>query len=361
MLFLFIAVAVAVAIVFLIRGHSGSGATVGQTKVEQSTPIVPRQVEQPTAIGPRQAAEPQPRPSPPEPTYITDLNIPRSRIVAANTDWENRFEIPSTTSNRHYVVGQHRQFRYWSCSCPGWKRNGHCKHLDKLALPQDGAPHEVTFEVVDTPATQAAPKGFPPDLTDELGVDLLLMTPPRYVIFDLETTGRDPNAHDIIEIGAIKVTHGSTSMTLFQTYVKPDQPVPPVIARMTGITQAMVEREGKPLESALKDFQGFVGGLPLLSYGADFDMRFLRYGAKRVNMSFDNRCLCVLKLARKAWPQLPSHKLEDMATILKFSTAVTSSNGDEGTHRALGDCKRTYYVYHCVALQLGFPNCLIHE
>ena len=349
MLFLFIAVAVIVAVVLLIRVNSGSGATVGQRKAEQSTPIVPRQTTQP-----------QPRALPVEPTYITDLSIPRSQIVESNAEWENRFEVQSTTSNRHYVVSQHRQLRHWSCSCPGWKHNGHCKHLEQLALPQDGIPHNVNFEVLDTPVVPATPRLFPLDLTDELGVGLLSMTPPRYVIFDLETTGRNPNAHDIIEIGAIKIAHGSSKMTIFQTLVKAGKPVPPFIANMTGITQNVVDREGKPLEAALKEFQEFIGGLPLLSYGADFDMRFLRYGAKRVGMSFDNRSLCVLKLARKAWPKLPSHTLDHMATVLHFDTVVECSTADEGTHRAVGDCKRTYYVYQAVAYQLGFPNCLIH-
>ena len=33
-----------------------------------------------------------------------------------NDQWENRFEIKSETSDRIYIVSQHKKLRYWGCS-----------------------------------------------------------------------------------------------------------------------------------------------------------------------------------------------------------------------------------------------------
>jgi hypothetical protein len=62
--------------------------------------------------------------------------------MAENT-WINHIEIKSETSNRVYVVAQHAEKRSWGCSCPGWRRHRHCKHLERLGLPSGEEPFEV--------------------------------------------------------------------------------------------------------------------------------------------------------------------------------------------------------------------------
>jgi hypothetical protein len=61
----------------------------------------------------------------------------------ATNQWVNRIEIKSETSNRVYVVAQHPEKRHWACSCPGWRRHRHCKHLERLGLPSGEEPFEV--------------------------------------------------------------------------------------------------------------------------------------------------------------------------------------------------------------------------
>jgi hypothetical protein len=61
----------------------------------------------------------------------------------ADNLWINRMEIKSETSNRIYVIAQHAEKRYWGCSCPGWRRHRHCKHLKQLGLPSAEEPFEV--------------------------------------------------------------------------------------------------------------------------------------------------------------------------------------------------------------------------
>ena len=47
----------------------------------------------------------------------------------------NRFEIPSSSSNRLYTIAQHKEKKHMGCSCPCWKRHRKCQHLEKLGLP----------------------------------------------------------------------------------------------------------------------------------------------------------------------------------------------------------------------------------
>lgn len=61
-----------------------------------------------------------------------------------------------------------------------------------------------------------------------------------YIVFDLETTGLNPQESEIIEIGAIKY-HSGIEVDRFHTYVKPDCPITPKITKINGITNSMVK------------------------------------------------------------------------------------------------------------------------
>ena len=83
--------------------------------------------------------------------------------------------------------------------------------------------------------------------------------PEQFVVFDLETTGLDAAKHEIIEIAAIRVNRDSTHHDTIQALVKPTKKVPKKIVELTGITQEMLDRDGKAIEESLRDFAVFVG------------------------------------------------------------------------------------------------------
>jgi DNA polymerase III epsilon subunit family exonuclease len=169
--------------------------------------------------------------------------------------------------------------------------------------------------------------------------------PEHFVVLDLETTGLSPEADEIIEIGAIRINRDQTNHASFSTLVKPEKRIPKGITEITGITQGMINENGISLAEALSGFTEFIGDLPLVTFNADFDMGFLWNAAKRQGLAIENRHACALRLARRAWPELPSHRLVDLAKIGNLS--------DDDTHRALGDCKRALIVFASAVGEIG--------
>jgi len=68
--------------------------------------------------------------------YIADNSY--LEVLPDNSQYTNRLEIKSESSNRIYIVAQRISDKEWTCSCPGWirARNGHlnrtCKHLKAI-------------------------------------------------------------------------------------------------------------------------------------------------------------------------------------------------------------------------------------
>lgn len=55
-----------------------------------------------------------------------------SSLMPDNSQWVNRFTIPSSSGSRVYTVAQRRNDGVWGCSCPSWINRRHCKHLVQI-------------------------------------------------------------------------------------------------------------------------------------------------------------------------------------------------------------------------------------
>jgi len=169
--------------------------------------------------------------------------------------------------------------------------------------------------------------------------------PPRFVVFDLETTGLDKWNDEVIEIGGIRVNRDNDVHDTFQTLVRPARQIPRFITRLNGISQEMVERDGMPSQLAIREFANFIQDLPLVSFNAEFDMAFLQKLASQHGIILHKPVSCALKTARLAWPGRNSYRLDDLARDGGLSR--------DDTHRALADCRRTLIVYTSAASLLG--------
>lgn len=156
-----------------------------------------------------------------------------------------------------------------------------------------------------------------------------------FVVADLETTGLSTASCEILEFAAVRVGPEGAAQREYAQVVRTRAAVPPFITRLTGITQAEVDRQGVLVAQAFAAFLDFVEDLPVFFHNASFDRRFLAAAASQTGLPFANATHCTLALARRAWPELPSHKLDILARHVGAS---------EPTHRALADVRTTVAV-----------------
>ncbi|HWH30524.1 MAG TPA: DEDD exonuclease domain-containing protein [Mycobacteriales bacterium] len=178
---------------------------------------------------------------------------------------------------------------------------------------------------------------------DELGRPLRDV---EFVVVDLETTGGSPAGSDITEIGAVRVRGGEV-LGEFQTLVNPTRSIPPFIAVLTGITDAMVAG-APPLEQALPAFLEFSRGAVLVAHNAPFDLGFLRAGCDRLGLRWpEQEHLDTARLARRVLTrdEAPDCKLATLARVFRAETTPV--------HRALADARATVDVLHGLLGRLG--------
>src|SRR5581483_6198249 len=133
-------------------------------------------------------------------------------------------------------------------------------------------------------------------------------------VVDLETTGGSPSTAAITEIGAVKVRGGEV-LGEFQTLVNPRTEIPPFIAVLTGITDAMVA-SAPTLTGALPTFLEWARGAVLVAPNAPFDLGFLRAGCLALGLSWPAyESLDTARLARRVLTrdEAPDCKLSTLA------------------------------------------------
>lgn len=165
-----------------------------------------------------------------------------------------------------------------------------------------------------------------------------------FVVADLETTGLNAATDEILEFAAVLVEPDGTVTGEFATLVRVTRPVPPVITRLTGISQTEADTVGRPLAEAMTAFITFVGTRPVFFHNAPFDTGFLKQASGQSKKKFSNPVHDTLPLARVAWPELGSYKL----CVLAEHVGTTAP-----THRGLADVRATLAVLLAARAQLS--------
>ena len=130
-----------------------------------------------------------------------------------------------------------------------------------------------------------------------------------FVVLDLETTGLSVKEDQILEIGAVKVQGGEVTAS-YETFVNPGRKVPERITELTGIRDEMIAN-APDVETAVRGFLDFCGGLPLLGHNILFDYSFIKQAAINARLDFEKEAWDTLKIARKALPELEEGFSED--------------------------------------------------
>src|SRR6266853_1774965 len=191
--------------------------------------------------------------------------------------------------------------------------------------------------------TSTTSRTSPPSITDALTLFKALQllhakeldtALERYVTFDLETTDKDVEVCEVVEIGAVRVVGGEI-VDRFHTLVRPYRPITPGATKVHGYTEGDV-RNARPFAEVWPEFRAFIGDDVLIAHnGQHFDIPVLRRLAARREgvdtLVFYDTLPLVRSLSRD------SAKLEDLA--LRFGI-------DAGrTHHALDDAVTLARVY----------------
>ena len=143
-------------------------------------------------------------------------------------------------------------------------------------------------------------------MTSSLALPPLSLEHCRFAVVDVETTGGRAGAQNggrILEV-AVAILEGGTVHLAFEALLDPGTPIPPWVARLTGITDGLVA--GRPR------FGDVVTGLGraldagvFVAHNARFDWRFLAVECAAVGVPAPaGKPLCTVRLTRRLVPEL---------------------------------------------------------
>jgi DNA polymerase III subunit epsilon len=177
----------------------------------------------------------------------------------------------------------------------------------------------------------------------DLGTPLSEVT---FVVVDLETTGGAPVDAGITEIGAVKV-HGGQVIGQFQSLTNPGMSIPPFVAALTGITDALVAT-APGVSAVLPDFLEFARGAVLVAHNAPYDIGFLKAACAKFGYAWiDAPVVDTARLARVALHRDEVRNCK-LATLAVHFRATVSP-----THRAFDDARATADVLHGLIERVG--------
>lgn len=169
----------------------------------------------------------------------------------------------------------------------------------------------------------------------------------NYCVLDLETTGLSPYYDEVIEIGVLRIREDEI-VERYSQLIKPECGIDYYITELTGIDNKMVE--GMPSLCEVKDeVIKFLGNDIIIGHRTAFDLNFLKYGFE---VEFNNLYIDTYEFARKLFPELKHHRLNDLTKYLNLSN---------NEHRALADCISTKELYDAIKQKMIDNNLVISD
>lgn len=160
------------------------------------------------------------------------------------------------------------------------------------------------------------------------------------IVFDIEGTGTDIFADNIIQLSAIKIRKGK-KIAKFNRYLKSDKPVGDS-EKVHHISDEYLQTHGENPKLVLQEFCQFIQDAIITGHnirGYDMDIlnqNLLKHNLKPVN--FSNINFDTLDLVRRFYPNLPNHKLEFLSNHFQFET--------KSNHNSLDDVFATWELLH---------------
>jgi DNA polymerase-3 subunit epsilon len=156
-----------------------------------------------------------------------------------------------------------------------------------------------------------------------------------YAIVDIETTGSYAAGNGITEI-AIVIHDGKNALNFYETLVNPQQPIPPFIQSLTGITNSMVAKAPLFDEVAAQVYE-LLQDKVFVAHNVNFDYSFIKHHLYTRGYELNLKRLCTVRLSRKIIPGLAGYSLSKLCHQLDINLA--------NHHRAGGDALATAHLF----------------
>lgn len=157
------------------------------------------------------------------------------------------------------------------------------------------------------------------------------------IVLDFETTGMSPDqGARPTEVAAVRIVN-DTIVDRYQSLMNAGAHVPRFITELTGITNAMV-RKAPGIDRVMRELHEFVGTHPVVAHNASFDRKFLEAEWLRLRLPLVSTVLCSLRVSRRLYPEVPSHRLGALVEYLALPHGGCY-------HRALADAEMTAHLW----------------
>jgi len=167
-----------------------------------------------------------------------------------------------------------------------------------------------------------------------------------FAVVDCETTGMRATGDDRVTEVAVVLVQGDRREVVFASLVNPGRPIPPMVAAITGISDALVR--GAPSFAEIADpLRAALAGRVFVAHNARFDWGFLGAEFRRhTGFALEGPRLCTVRLARRLLRGVGSCGLDNLSQYLGIA--------NEARHRATGDALATARLLeHLVGLARG--------
>lgn len=159
-----------------------------------------------------------------------------------------------------------------------------------------------------------------------------------YTIIDVETSGR---TNRITEISVFKY-NGDTVVDEFTSLVNPNCYIPDHITALTGIDNGTVAN-APDFQDIAQQILDITEDAIFVAHNVNFDYNVIRNEFKSLNIEFNRKKLCTVRLSRKL---LPGHKSYSLGKLCKDLNINVN-----GRHRARGDAEATVILFQKLQAQ----------
>ena len=162
----------------------------------------------------------------------------------------------------------------------------------------------------------------------------------KEVILDTETTGLSvAEKHKIVEIGCIELEDQIPTKNVFHAYINPKRPVSEAAYKVHGYSDQFLSDKKTFLEIS-EDFLNFIKNKKIIIHNAPFDLSFLNYELKLINLKGldKDNIIDTLEVAREKYPGSPN-------SLDALCKRFNIDNSKREKHSALVDCNLLKEVY----------------